>query len=164
MRAFDDERIGDAVYRLMYDTPSITNVCYRLLITPVAAVLGLLATVWVMRGTVTASPGIAWAALGFLPLALLTTLLFGARVRARSLASRQAGAITTTGIEEGFANILAVQSLGSEGREQRRFARESWASFGAFRRFVLTIILAIGFGAVPALALTSTPSSASPTS
>ena len=96
MRAFDDERIGDAVYRLMYDTPSITNVCYRLLITPVAAVLGLLATVWVMRGTVTASPGIAWAALGFLPLALVTTLLFGARVRARSLASRQAGAITTT--------------------------------------------------------------------
>ncbi len=154
MRAFDDERIGDAVYRLMYDTPSITNVCYRLLITPVAAVLGLLATVFVMRGTVTASPGIAWAALGFLPLALLTTLLFGARVRARSLASRQAGAVTTTGIEEGFANILAVQSLGSEGHEQRRFARESWASFGAFRSFVLTIILAIGFGAVPALLLT----------
>jgi ATP-binding cassette, subfamily B, bacterial len=154
MRAFDDERIGDAVYRLMYDTPSITNVCYRLLLTPVAAVLGLLVTVWVMRSTVTASPGIAWAALGFLPLALLTTLLFGARVRARSLASREAGAITTTGIEEGFANILAVQSLGSEGQERRRFARESWASFGAFRRFVLTIILAIGFGAVPALLLT----------
>jgi ABC-type multidrug transport system fused ATPase/permease subunit len=154
MRAFDDERIGDAVYRLMYDTPSITNVCYRLLLTPVAAVLGLLVTVWVMRSTVTASPGIAWAALGFLPLALLTTLLFGARVRARSLASRQAGAVTTTGIEEGFANILAVQSLGSEGREHRRFERESWASFGAFRRFVLTIILAIGFGAIPATALT----------
>jgi ABC-type multidrug transport system fused ATPase/permease subunit len=154
MRAFDDERIGDAVYRLMYDTPSITNVCYRLLLTPVAAVLGLLATVWVMHGSVTASPGIAWAALGFLPIALLTTLLFGARVRARSLASRQAGAVTTTGIEEGFANILAVQSLGSEERERRRFARESWASFGAFRRFVLTIILAIGFGAAPALLLT----------
>ena len=24
MTAFDDERIGDAVYRVMYDTPSIT--------------------------------------------------------------------------------------------------------------------------------------------
>ena len=34
MRAFDDERIGDAVYRLMYDTPSITQVCYRLLSRP----------------------------------------------------------------------------------------------------------------------------------
>jgi ABC-type multidrug transport system fused ATPase/permease subunit len=154
MRTFDDERIGDAVYRLMYDTPSITNVCYRLLLTPVAAVLGLLVTVWVMQSTVSASPGIAWAALGFLPLALLTTALFGARVRARSLGSREAGAVTTTGIEEGFANILAVQSLGSEGREQRRFARESWASFDAFRQFVLTILLAIGFGAIPATALT----------
>ena len=155
MRAFDDERIGDAVYRLMYDTPSITNVCYRLLVTPVAAVLGLLVTVWVVRGAVTTSPGVAWAALGFLPLALLTTLIFGTRVRAQSLGSREAGAITTTGIEEGFANILAVQSLGSEAHEHRRFARESWASFGAFRRFVLTIILAIAFGAVPALALTA---------
>ena len=155
MRAFDDERIGDAVYRLMYDTPSITNVCYRLLITPVAAGLGLLVTVWVVRETVTSSPGVAWAALGFLPLALLTTLVFGARVRARSLASREAGALTTTGIEEGFANILAVQSLGSEAHEHQRFARESWASFGAFRRYVLTIIYAIAFGAVPAVALTT---------
>ncbi|HEY8157000.1 MAG TPA: ABC transporter ATP-binding protein [Myxococcota bacterium] len=154
MRAFDDERIGDAVYRLMYDTPSITNACYRLLITPVAAVLGLLVTVWVVRDTVTGSPGIAWAALGFLPLAFLTALLFGSRARARSQASREAGALTTTGIEEGLANILAVQGLGSEAHEQQRFARESWASFGAFRRFVLTIALAIAFGAIPAAALT----------
>jgi ABC-type multidrug transport system fused ATPase/permease subunit len=155
MRAFDDERIGDAVYRLMYDTPSITNVCYRLLITPVAAVLGLLVTVWVVRYTVGASPGVAWAALGFLPLAVLTTVFFGARIRAHSQQSREAGSTTTTGIEEGFANILAVQSLGSEAQEHRRFARESWDSFGAFRRFVLTILLAIGFGAVPAAALTA---------
>jgi ABC-type multidrug transport system fused ATPase/permease subunit len=154
MRAFDDERIGDAVFRLMYDTPSITNACYRLLITPVAAVLGLLVTVWVVRDTVTTSPGVAWAALGFLPLALLTALLFAGRLRARSLASREAGALTTTGIEEGLANILAVQSLGSEAHEQRRFARESWASFGAFRSFVLTVALAITFAVIPAAALT----------
>ena len=57
MRAFDDERIGDAVYRLMYDTPSITNVCYRLLVTPVAAVLGLLVTVWVVREHGDRQPG-----------------------------------------------------------------------------------------------------------
>jgi ABC-type multidrug transport system fused ATPase/permease subunit len=138
----------------MYDTPSITNCCYRLLVTPVAAVLGLLVTVWVVRDAVGSSPGVAWAALGFLPLALLTTLVFAPRVRARSLGSREAGAITTTGIEEGLANILAVQSLGSEAREHQRFARESWASFGAFRRFVLTIILAFAFGAIPAAALT----------
>jgi ABC-type multidrug transport system fused ATPase/permease subunit len=154
MRAFDDQRIGDAIYRLMYDTPSITNVCYRLLVTPVAAVLGLLVTVWVVRNTVTTSPGVAWAALAFLPLALLTTLLFGTRVRARALGSRQAGATTTTGIEEGFANILAVQSLGGEAHQRGRFEHESWASFGAFRRLVLTFILAIGFGAIPAVALT----------
>jgi len=155
MRAFDDERIGDAVYRLMYDTPSITQVCYRLLVTPIAAVLGILVTVWVVHDAVKADAGVAWAALGFLPLALLTTLLFAARVRAQALGSREAGATTTSGIEEGFANIAAVQSLGGEGHQRERFARESWASFGAFRRFVFTLILAIAFGAVPAAALTS---------
>ncbi len=155
MRAFDDARIGDAVYRLMYDTPSITQVCYRLLVTPVAAVLGLLVTVWAVYDTASASPGIAWAALGFLPLALATTLVFGARVRAQALGSREAGATTTSGIEEGFANILAVQSLGSEGHQRQRFALESWASFGAFRRLVFTLLLATAFGAVPAVALTA---------
>ncbi len=155
MHAFDDERIGDAVYRMMYDTPSITQVCYRLLVTPVAAVLGILVTVWVLHDAVSASPGIAWAALGFLPLAVLTTLLFGARIRAQAFGSREAGANTTSGIEEGFANILAVQSLGSEAHQRQRFARESWASFAAFRRLVLTVILAILFGAVPAAALTA---------
>jgi ABC-type multidrug transport system fused ATPase/permease subunit len=155
MRAFDDERIGDAVYRLMYDTPSITQVCYRLLVTPVAGVLGILVTVWAVHDAVATDPAIAWAALGFLPLALLTTLLFAARVREQALGSREAGATTTSGIEEGFANIAAVQSLGGEGRQRERFARESWASFGAFRRFVLTLILAIAFGALPAAALTA---------
>jgi ABC-type multidrug transport system fused ATPase/permease subunit len=108
-----------------------------------------------MHGSVGTSPGVAWAALGFLPLALLTTLVFGARVRAQALGSRAAGATTTSGIEEGFANIRAVQSLGAEAFELARFARESWASFGAFRRFVLTLILAIAFGALPALALSA---------
>jgi len=155
MRAFDDERIGDAVYRLMYDTPSITQVSYRLLVTPVAAVLGIAVTVWAVHDSVGAGPGVAWAALGFLPLTLATSWIFGARVRAQALGSREAGATTTSGIEEGFANIAAVQSLGSEGHQQQRFARESWESFAAFRRLVVTVLLAIGFGAVPAVALTA---------
>ena len=37
MTAFDDERIGDAVYRVMYDTPAITNSVYRILLTPIGA-------------------------------------------------------------------------------------------------------------------------------
>jgi ABC-type multidrug transport system fused ATPase/permease subunit len=154
MRTFDDEPIGDAVYRLMYDAPSITHACYRLLVSPIAAVLGILVTVAVVD-MVAASRDVAWVALGFLPLALLTTWLFGARVRAQALDSRHAGSTTTAGIEEGFSNILAVQTLGGEARERARFARDSWASFGAFRRFVLTLIVAICAGLVPAIALTA---------
>jgi len=155
MRAFDDERIGRRRLRLMYDTPSITQVCYRLLVTPVAAVLGILVTVWVVHDTVRADAGVAWAALGFLPLALLTTLLFAARVRAQALGSREAGATTTSGIEEGFANIAS-------GPEPRR-PRAASASVSRSRAGLLQRVPALRLHAdprdrvraVPAAALTS---------
>jgi ABC-type multidrug transport system fused ATPase/permease subunit len=51
MTSLDDQRIGDAIYRLMYDTPQLTEVCYRLLLTPVLAPVQVVATVWVMSLT-----------------------------------------------------------------------------------------------------------------
>ena len=45
MKSFDDERVGDAVYRVMYDTPAITNGCFRVMLTPLLSVMMILATV-----------------------------------------------------------------------------------------------------------------------
>ena len=39
MRLLNDQRIGDSVYRMMYDTPSITNVFYQVIISPTLAYL-----------------------------------------------------------------------------------------------------------------------------
>jgi hypothetical protein len=117
MRAFDDERIGDAVYRLMYDTPSITN-CYRLLVTPVAAVLGLLVTVCGVRDTgeqQPASPGPRW----FLPLALLTTLVFAPRVRARCSAAAKPARSPPPGSRKASPTSSRSEP-GSEAREHQR--------------------------------------------
>jgi ABC-type multidrug transport system fused ATPase/permease subunit len=131
--AFDDERIGDAVYRVMYDTPAITNGVYRILLTPVGALVLAGVTIAVLQAVFGAHPTIVACAAGLLAVALVATLPFAAATRRRSLRSRQAGAGTTSTLEEGLTHMLAVQSQGGEARERGRFDRDSWRSFGRFR-------------------------------
>lgn len=153
MAAFDDERIGDALYRVMYDTPSITNGCFRILLTPALAALGVLFTVGVLQIVFGAHPGLVWAGLSLLPLSLLGTMPFAAAIRRRGARSRKAGATTTSTVEEGISNILAVQSLGGEERERERFDKDSWQSFSTHREvFLMGIVAAIAV-TIPALAI-----------
>jgi ABC-type multidrug transport system fused ATPase/permease subunit len=153
MTAFDDERIGDAVYRVMYDTPSITNTCYRLLLTPIAAPFGLLLSVGVLELVFGAHRFLVLSALAFLPLAVLASVPFAGLVRRRGERSRKAGATTTSTVEEGVTNVLAVQSLGGQGREQKRFGVDSWESFSKFRAYLLVGILAFLVALVPGVIL-----------
>ena len=136
MTSFDDERIGDAVYRVMYDTPAITRLCFEVILTTLVAPVQLLLTLLVLHATFGEHPGIAWAAFMLLPLSLLTTFPFARTVRRRGQQSRSAGAATTATVEEGMTNILAVQSLGGEAREQTRFDSDSWKSFNLYRSYI----------------------------
>ena len=153
MSAFDDERIGDAVYRVMYDTPSITNSCFRIALTPALSLLMILTAVWMLDIVFGAHPRIVWAGLAMLPLALLGTLPFAALLRRQGTLSRETGATTTSTAEEGLTNVLAVQSLGGEERERARFDRDSWASFRSYRTIVRTALLTVLFLLVPWLLL-----------
>ena len=140
MTSFDDERIGDAIYRVMYDTPSITGLSYQILLTPIVTVVNFGVTVLVLRLTFEAHPEIWWMALAVLPVSLLVTAPFSGLMRERVQQSRTAGSQATATIEEGMSNILAVQSLGGNARERRRFDRDSWRSFTRYRGVVLVVI------------------------
>jgi len=142
MTAFDDERIGDAVYRVMYDTPAITQVVFRLLLIPLYSPLGILAVAWTLE-VAYGSTLMGWVAVAFLPLAFGATFPFARTIRRRGEESRMAGATTASSIEEAMSNVLAVQSLGGHGRERERFDRDSRRSFGEYRRYLLTWIFAI---------------------
>ena len=153
MTAFDDERIGDAVYRVMYDTPSITETCYRLLLTPIAAPLNVGIVAGMIALVYGAHPLLALCGLAFIPIVFAATLPFTGLVRRNAERARKAGANTTSSSEEGLANILAVQSLGGEDRERRRFDDDSWAGFSTFRELLGIGILATLAGAVPGVLL-----------
>jgi ABC-type multidrug transport system fused ATPase/permease subunit len=148
MTTFDDERIGDAVYRVMYDTPAITNICYRLLLTPIGSPINILLTVVVLSSVYGAASPVVLLAIGFLPMVLIATWPFASMVRKAGARSRAAGSVTTTSIEESMSSITAVQSLGTSARESKRFDKDSTESFRAFRVLALTGMMATMAGAV----------------
>jgi ABC-type multidrug transport system fused ATPase/permease subunit len=153
MTAFDDERIGDAVYRVMYDTTAITHACYRILLTLLVGPFGIAITAYVLLETFPDQPFLAWSGLAFLPIILVSTLPFAALMRRQSARSRHAGAASTSRAEEGMANILAVQSLGGEKRQRDHFDEDSWNAFGHYRGIVVLKMLAFACASIPSVAL-----------
>ena len=148
----NDQRIGDSLYRVMYDTPALTNVFFQTIMSPIGAVFtgGLVLTV--MAFNYGQAPEIIWLALCILPMQILAMLPFPRLMRRRSQASRAAGSVTTGNIEEGMSNVLAVQSLGGNKRERQRFSGHSDESFKRYRAEVFVRILLRRRQAVPRVA------------
>jgi ABC-type multidrug transport system fused ATPase/permease subunit len=137
LTTFDDQRIGDAVFRVLYDTPAITSAVYRILLTPLASGAFALAVVATLRALYGDHPVLWQAGAAILGIAFFATLPFSGVLRRRSLAARSASADATSSLEEGLANVLAVQGLGAESHARGRFDRASWGSFQSHRALVL---------------------------
>ncbi|HTO69994.1 MAG TPA: ABC transporter ATP-binding protein [Myxococcota bacterium] len=148
----DDERIGDALYRLMYDTPSITGACYRIVLVLAVAPLGVALYAFAIWDSLRV-PSLAYYALGLGALVLAATWPFAELVRRRGARSRSAGSVTTASLEEGVSNMLAVQSLGAESRERARFDRDSRGSFDRHRGVIALAMAAIFCAIVPSVFL-----------
>jgi len=143
MTTLDDHRIGDAVYRVMYDTPMVPGMCYRVLLEPFFALAGAAISLYLMNysyGGV--APELIWVAAMLIPVSLLFTLPFSGLSRRLHQSSRAAGTATTNAIEESMSNIAAVQSLGGMAREKARIEHQSLESYRRFRHIkVLQIAL-----------------------
>lgn len=142
MTRFADESVGDAIYRVMYDTPAISRVCYDILVTPISSLYVIGLVIYTTEYSFQAVPIVVTLAWIAAPLTLITSFTMTGLSRRRSLASREAGADTTSTVEEGMSNILAVQSLGANDRQRDNFDKDSETSFDKFRSYLaLNIIL-----------------------
>ena len=137
----NDQKIGDSLYRVMYDTPALTNVFFQTIMSPVGAITTGSLIIVVMSFNYGQAPEIVLLALCILPLQFIAMLPFPRAMRRRSQASRAAGSVTTGNIEEGMSNVLAVQSLGGNKRERQRFQGHSDESFKRYRAEVLVRVL-----------------------
>ncbi len=141
MTTLDDLRIGDCVYRVLYDTTSASLLLEGLVLGIYSSILAVSVTFYMMLTNYGSAPEvIALAVLAF-PFTLLLVLPLSRVARRRSQASRASGSSTTSNIEEGMSNVLAVQSLGGNKREGRRFKQASEESFKRFRTESMVIIL-----------------------
>lgn len=130
MTTLDDQRIGDSIYRVMYDTPLVATICYRIVYEPVHILLAAIIQLYLMSYTYQAVvPEVVLIAWGMFPLILILTFPVARLVRRTNQTKRAAGSATTNAIEESANNIVAVQSLGGMKREQDKFAERSDESF-----------------------------------
>ena len=129
----DDLRIGDGAYRVLYDSTSVSQLFDGLALGLYSGVLGVVISLAIMFTYYGSAPEVIVLAMLAFPITLLCELPFARMARRRSQASRAAGASTTSNIEEGMSNMLAVQSLGGAKRESQRFRNASAESFKRFR-------------------------------
>ena len=133
MTRLEDQRIGDSIYRVLYDTPQINEIFYQIVHTPVMTITLFVAAALTMLSAYPTVPELLWMTVVILPLWFVVSSLFAPMVRRRGQAARAAGALTTSTIEEGMDNVLAVQSLGGNKKERGRFGEDSKESFKRHR-------------------------------
>ena len=136
MTTLEDQRIGDSVYRVMYDTPSINMPFYEGWGRTVMCIAGIAMAVGTFMSAYPESPGFVLITAAVFPVFFVLSTPFWRMARRRAQASRAAGAIATSTIEEGMDNVLVVQSLGGNRKEKERFGDDSSESFKRYRGFV----------------------------
>ena len=139
MTRLEDQRIGDSIYRVLYDAPQIREVFYEITHTPLMSTFLYAQAMLTAVATYSYSdmPEMFWMTAALFPTWFAISLLFTRIVRRRGQAARAAGSITTGTIEEGMDNVLAVQSLGSNVTEKNRFDGDSKESFRRHRAISL---------------------------
>ena len=143
MTVLDDQRAGDSVYRVLYDTPMAPDLAYRVTSEPFFMLLGAALNLYILQysyGTV--SPELVWIAWAAVPIAFVTTFPFSGALRRTNQNKRAAGSATTNAMEESMSSIAAVQSLGAGEQEKARFAQRSRESFLRERYSMAVIIVA----------------------
>jgi ABC-type multidrug transport system fused ATPase/permease subunit len=155
MATLDNHRIGDSVYRVMYDAPDVPFICFRLTLEPFFTIVGVLISLYLIQYSYGAvAPELVMLSAILVPVALAVTLPFSGIMRRVQQASRASGTATTNAIEESMSNIQAVQSLGGMGREKDRIEGKSTESFRRYRHVrivemaitILQTLLTVGLG------------------
>ena len=141
MTKLEDQRIGDSIYRVMYDAPQINEIFYEITHTPVMSTVLYVQAMLTVMSAYPGTPEVFWLTAAIFPLWAVIAGLFGRLVRSRGQSARAAGALTTSTIEEGMDNVLAVQSLGGNKQEKARFDDDSGESFKRFRAVAFIWIL-----------------------
>ena len=144
---YADQKIGDAVFRVMYDSASIGPVFYRGVLAPIMSMFMFVMAIIVLSMQFSNEPVIIVVAILFLPVIAIGSALFGRAIRDQSQSMRESGSNVMAAFEERVAQVQLIKAFGQESRETAVVDAASWQSFRSTLRmlaifFVMVIVLA----------------------
>lgn len=130
MTTIDDHRVGDSLYRTLYDSPMVFTNVTETTMSPFFTFVGISLTFYQLWWTyASVSPLIIFLLALMIPITIVTTLAPSTWIRRMTQNQRAASAAATNTLEETMNNISAVQSLGAMRKERDRFAKRSAHAF-----------------------------------
>jgi ABC-type multidrug transport system fused ATPase/permease subunit len=136
---YADQKIGDAVFRVMYDSASIAPVFYRGVLAPIASLMMFAMAMIALSKQFSNQPVIVGIAIAFLPLIAIGSGVFGRVIRAQSQSMRERSSDVMAAFEERVAQVQLIKAFGQEERETAAVDSASWASYRATLRMLAII-------------------------
>ncbi|MFZ0658566.1 MAG: ABC transporter ATP-binding protein [Candidatus Binataceae bacterium] len=148
---FADQKLGDAVFRVMHDSASIGAVLYTAVLAPLMSIVMFvmaLIVLWVQFPNERVIPVLAALSL---PAIAIGAAIFGRWLRDQSQDMRERGSDVMAAFEERLAQVSLIKAFGTENREAGAIDAASWGSFRAALK-MLAITIALALVLVPATA------------
>jgi ATP-binding cassette, subfamily B, bacterial len=145
---FADQKVGDAVFRVMHDSASIGPVLYQGILAPVLNVSMFLLTITILWLQFSNQPLIPILAASALPIVIVGASLFGRLLRQQSQAMRERGSDVMAAFEERIAQVHLIKAFGRETEEATTVDSASWSSYRATLR-MLGIVMVMLFVLTP---------------
>ena len=141
---YSDQKIGDAVFRVMYDSASIAPLFYRGLLAPIMSVAMFVMAMVVLSAQFSNQPVIVVVAVLFLPVIAIGSSLFARLLRTQSQSMRESGSNVMAAFEERVAQVQLIKAFGQESRETAAVDAASRESYlASLRMLAIVLILAI---------------------
>lgn len=148
---FADQKLGDAVFRVMHDSASIGAVLYTAVLGPLMSIVMFVMALFVLWMQFPGERIIPILAALSLPAIAIGAAIFGRLLRDQSQDMRERGSDVMAAFEERIAQVSVIKAFGTENREAGAVDAASWQSYRATLK-MLAIGLALTLVLLPAMA------------
>jgi len=146
---YSDQKLGDALFRVMHDSASIGAVLYTAVLAPLLSIVMFVLALFVLWAQFPAERIIPILAALMLPAVAIGAAIFGRILRDQSQQMRERGSDVMAAFEERLAQVSLIKAFAAEKREAAAVDAASWRSYRAALK-MLAIAMALGIVVVPA--------------
>jgi len=139
---YSDQKVGDAVFRVMHDSAAIGAVIYTGVLAPAMSAAAFALALAILWAEFPREPIIPVLAALVLPAVAIGAGLFGRSLRSQGQRMRERGSDVMAAFEERIAHVQLIKAFGREEHESRQLGAASWGSYRATLRMLGILLLA----------------------